>query len=249
MRVLIIEDEQPAARLLQRVLAAVEPEAEVLALLHSVEESVHWLQQNPAPDLILLDIQLGDGLSFDIFKQITVQSPVIFTTAYDAYTLRAFKLNSVDYLLKPIEPEELRAALLKFKQFFPASKAPDWQQLLVHFQKPAYRERLLIRSGTATLFIPISQAAYFYSEDGLSFVVPSSGKRSLLETTLEKLEQELDPGQFFRINRKLIVQISAIQRIEPYFNSRLSLQLTPDPTFEVIVSRERVADFKEWLDR
>ena len=252
MKVLIIEDEKPAARRLQQLLLQQRPQAGILAHLESVEHAVQWLQENPRPDLLFLDIQLADGLSFDIFREVEVPSPVIFTTAYDQYTLKAFKLNSIDYLLKPIDPEELQQALNKFDRFYGKAPLLDPRTLesLIHsFQAPAYKERFIVKIGQQITYIQVEDVRYFYSEDGLLFAQMQDKKRHALDYTLDQLESLLDPRFFFRLNRKAIVHINAIQKVSPYFNSRMIVELRPQPGFDAVVSRDRVSDFKNWLDK
>lgn len=252
MNILIIEDEQPAAKRLNNLILEHRPQFRILDALDSVEGAVQWLRAHPAPDLMFLDIQLADGLSFDIFNQVQVQSPVIFTTAYDQYTLKAFKLNSVDYLLKPIDPEELARALDKFDQFFGKKMNYDLQtiqQMIQGMAKPHYKERFLVRVGQQMTYIAVTDIQYFYSENGMAYAKTADNKRHLIDYTLEQLEETLDPASFFRINRKVITHIDAIQKIAPYFNSRLKLEIKPKADFDVIVSRERVGAFKNWLDR
>ena len=253
MHVLLIEDEAPAARQLTRLLASLRPDWQILDVIDSVEAAVHWLRTFSRPDLLLMDIQLADGMSFDIFRQVTVTTPVIFTTAYDEFTLKAFKVNSVDYLLKPIEEDELAAALQKFETIHPTpadALSPTLARLLAQLPtpQPACKERVVVKAGAQLLIIPVATLAYLYSDDGLTFGVDTSGKRHVLDYTIDEAAGFLAPAQFFRISRKVIVQVSAISRIHAYFNSRLKLDLQPGPAFEVIVSRERVAEFKAWLD-
>ena len=252
MKTLIIEDELPAAKRLLQLLQKLQPEAELLGTLDSIEAAVQWFLQHPMPDLIFLDIQLADGLSFDIFKEVQITAPVIFTTAYDQYTLRAFKLNSVDYLLKPIDPEELQQALDKYQRHFnnqPSFDPRTLEKLIQSFQKPTYKERFIVKSGQQLTFIQVDDIRYFYSEDGLLFAQMKDKKRHAVDYTLDQLETLLNPSDFFRVNRKVITQLTAIQKIAPYFNSRLMVELRPKADFEVIVSRDRVNDFKAWLDR
>ncbi len=251
MNILIVEDELPASKRLTSLLGQFRPKAQVLAALDSVKAAVQWLQQHPAPDLLFLDIHLGDGLCFEIFREVQVSSPVIFTTAYDQYTLQAFKLNSIDYLLKPIDPEELKAALLKYDQLHGHIINYDPQlirQLIQGLQQTEYKARFLVKTGNAFGFVPVQDMRYFYSEDGLVFGRIAEGKKFALDYTLETLEGVLNPREFFRINRKVILQAGSVARIHPYFNNRLKLDLLPAPDFEAIVSRERVSVFKEWMD-
>lgn len=256
MNVLLIEDEQPAARRLKRLLTDHRPDWHVVDVIDSVEATVQWLRTFPLPDLLFMDIQLADGISLDVFRQIAVRPPVIFTTAYDQYTLQAFKVNSVDYLLKPIDDDELEAALQKFESLRPETPTGNagspvdstLDKLLRYLTPPAYKERLLVKSGPQLLTVPVSSLAYLYSDEGLTFAVDTGGKRHLLDYTLDEAAAFLDPKPFFRISRKLIVHLPAIHRVHAYFNSRLKLDLLPTPPFEVLVSRERVGDFKAWLD-
>lgn len=250
MNVLIIEDEKPAARLLQRKLLKLGIEAETM--LHSVEESIEWFKANEHPDLIFLDIQLSDGLSFEIFESTTINSAVIFTTAYDEYALRAFKLNSIDYLLKPIDEDDLEAAVAKFRERQP--KAPnlslDFDQIKRMLSNPAektFKQRFTIKMGQHLKMISIEDAECFYSENKGTYIRTSDGRDYLLENTLEQLENELDPAKFFRVSRKFIISINAIKDIVVYTNSRLKVILPTYKEDEVIVSRERVGDFREWL--
>lgn len=252
MKILIIEDEQPAAKRLTQLIKKSLPDSEMVGSLDSVESAVQWLKSKAAPDLIFMDIQLADGLSFNIFQQVEVQSPVIFTTAYDQYTLKAFKVNSVDYLLKPIDPEEFRRAIEKYQRFFQQQKSYDAssiQQLLESLQKKDYKERFLVKVGQQITYLPTKEVAYFYSEDGLVQARHASGKKYFVDYSLDHLEGLLDPKDYFRISRKVVVRIEAIAKINTWFNSRLKLELTPKTDFDVIVSRERVGDFKRWLDK
>ncbi|RWW92036.1 LytR/AlgR family response regulator transcription factor [Flavobacterium cerinum] len=251
MNVIIIEDEKPAARLLQRKLQKLGVEAGVM--LHSVEESIEWFQNNPHPELIFLDIQLSDGLSFEIFDTIAIDSAVIFTTAYDEYALRAFKLNSIDYLLKPIDEDDLELAIKKFRERLPKlpSHSLDFDQIKRMLANPlekSYKKRFTVKMGQHLKMINIEDAECFYSENKGTYIHTTDGRNYLLECTLEQLETELDPAQFFRVSRKFIVCINAIKDIVVYTNSRLKVILPTYKEDEVIVSRERVNDFREWLN-
>lgn len=250
MNVLIIEDEKPAARLLQRKLQKLGIEAGTM--LHSVEESIEWFSNNPHPELIFLDIQLSDGLSFEIFESIAIDSAVIFTTAYDEYALRAFKLNSIDYLLKPIDEDDLETAVNKYRERQPKAQnvSLDFDQIKRMLANPAeknYKKRFTVKMGQHLKMINIEDAECFYSENKGTYIRTIDGRDYLLENTLEQLENELDPSKFFRISRKFIVSITAIKDIVVYSNSRLKIILPTYKDDEVIVSRERVNDFKEWL--
>ncbi len=252
MKTLIIEDERPAALRLKKLIKECAPKAEILEVIDSVEDAVKWLNTFEQPDLIFMDIQLADGLSFDIFQQTTIKSPVIFTTAYDQYSLKAFKVNSVDYLLKPIDPEELTKAMKKFEEIFKKPQTYDSsaiQALLNNIQSKKYKERFLVKTGQEFSYIPINDIAYFYSEDKIVCAKNVNGKRHILDYTLDQLEECLDPDFHFRINRKYIAKLSSINKINTYFNSRLKLELLPSPNDDVIVSRERVGNFKGWLDK
>ena len=251
MNVLIIEDEKPAARRLSRLLS--ELEMEVSTMLHSVEESIAWFQENPHPDLIFLDIQLSDGLSFEIFDEIEVKSAIIFTTAYDEYALQAFKLNSIDYLLKPIDEEELESAVKKYRNFKPESqKIPidfnDIKKLLVNPLEREFKKRFTAKVGQHLKIINADEVECFYSENKGTYAATSDGRSYLLDTTLEQLEEELEPQTFFRVSRKYYVNINHIGDIISYTNSRLQIKLKRFDEQEVIVSRERVRDFKLWLE-
>lgn len=251
MKVLIVEDELPAAKQLKKLVSAFRPQTQVLDILDSIETAVHWFSENPMPDLVFMDIQLADGLSFDIFKAVNISAPVIFTTAFDQYTLKAFKVNSVDYLLKPIEPEELQAAIVKFEQHYitsPAFDAPMLQQLLQTVNQPVYRTRFLIKLGQQLSFIQTTEVRYFFSANSLVYLKTQHNKKHLIDQSLDQLQHELDPKQFFRINRKAILCINGIQKIHPYFNSRLKIIVNPTPDFDLIVSRDRVGSFKNWLN-
>ena len=252
MKALIIEDERPAALRLTKLIQQQNPNAEIIEVIDSVEAAVNWLNVSEQPDLIFMDIQLADGLSFDIFRQTEIKSPVIFTTAYDQYALKAFKVNSVDYLLKPIDPDELTKALEKYEQVYhqPSNyNLADLADLMKNIQQKKYRERFLVKTGQQFSYIPVENIAYFYSEDKIVCAKNKNGKRHILDYTLDQLEGCLDPDAYFRINRKYITQLSAIQKINTYFNSRLQLELQPSPSDAVIVSRERVSNFKDWLDK
>jgi DNA-binding LytR/AlgR family response regulator len=250
MNIIIIEDEKPAARLLQRKLEKLG--LEVTTLLHSVEESIEWFSKNDHPDLIFLDIQLSDGLSFEIFEKVDIKSAVIFTTAYDEYALRAFKLNSVDYLLKPIDEDDLEVAITKFKNRLPKQELfqLDFNQIREMFSNPfdkMYKKRFTIKIGQHLKVISTDEIECFFSENKGTYIHTFDNRNYLIETTLEVLERELDAKDFFRISRKFIISLKAIKEIVVYNNSRLKLILPSYKEEEVIVSREKVADFKSWI--
>lgn len=251
MNVIIIEDEKPAARRLSRLLA--EQDIEVSTMLHSVDESIEWFQNNPHPDLIFLDIQLSDGLSFEIFDLVEVKSAIIFTTAYDEYALQAFKLNSIDYLLKPIDDEELESAVKKYRNFKPENQKisvdfNDIKKLLVNPLEREYKKRFTVRVGQHLKIINADDVECFYSENKGTYAATSDGRNYLLDTTLEQLEEELSPEMFFRVSRKFYVNVNHIGDIISYTNSRLQIKLNRFNEQEIIVSRERVKDFKLWLE-
>ena len=250
MNIIIIEDEKPSARRLQRMLTELDMEAQTM--LHSVEESIEWFQNNEHPDLIFLDIQLSDGLSFEIFETIEIKSAVIFTTAYDEYALQAFKLNSIDYLLKPIDEDDLAKAVSKYKEMTPNQKTvtldfDDIKKLLVNPIEREYKKRFSVKVGQHLKLINIDDIECFYSENKGTYAFTSEGRNYLLDTTLEQLEDELEPHKFFRISRKFFVNINAIKDMVSYTNSRLQIKLKTFNEQEVIVARERVKDFKTWL--
>ncbi len=263
MNVLIIEDEELAVRKLTRLLQEVDPTLHIVGTAASVRASVSWLEANSpgqpsAPDLILMDIELADGQSFEIFEQTTVTAPVIFTTSYDEYALRAFKVNSIDYLLKPIKRQELEASLEKHRRLSstPATEsAPQVsidalvQQLRQQAAPAEHRRRFLVRHLSQWVPIEVNDIAYFHSEDGVSLFRTRTNQKFSVDYTLDELEAMLDPSQFFRANRQFIVDISSVQQIHPYFNNKLKLTLKPTADDEVLVSRERATDFKKWMGK
>jgi len=250
MNVLIIEDEKPAARRLHRMLNDLG--VQVNEMLHSVEESIAWFQENEHPDLIFLDIQLSDGLSFEIFEHVQISSAIIFTTAYDEYALKAFKLNSIDYLLKPIDEDELKAAVDKYKsqhtkQSDVQLNFDDIRKLLVNPIDRKYKKRYTIKVGQHLKIISSEDIECFYSENKATYLHINTNRNYLLDGALEQVQTELDPENFFRVNRTFIVQINAIKDIVAYTNSRLKIILNSYKETEIIVSRERVKEFKNWI--
>jgi len=250
MNIIIIEDEKPAARLLQRKVEKLG--LQVNTLLHSVEEAIAWFSSHEHPDLIFLDIQLSDGLSFEIFETITIKSAVIFTTAYDEYALRAFKLNSIDYLLKPIDEDDLEAAVAKFKARNTAvpSLSLDFEMIKKMLVNPIdrhYKKRFTIKMGQQLKMIGIDEVECFYSENKGTYLHTYDNRDYLLDLTLEQLEADIDPAAFYRVSRKFIVSLQAIKEIQLYSNSRLKVILPTYKEDEIIVARERVNDFKTWL--
>ncbi|MBO0952521.1 LytR/AlgR family response regulator transcription factor [Fibrella forsythiae] len=260
MNVLIVEDEELAVRKLRKLIDAVEPALQVQGVTGSIEESVGWLQQHPAPDLIFMDIELADGQSFEIFEQVEVRSRVIFTTSYDEYALQAFRVNSIDYLLKPIQKEDLQRSLKKLRDLTAQEPAPiqpltlSIEKLLRELQGPGapaneYRKRFLVKQGQKLLSVETGEILYFYTDERFSFFKTRSGQRFLVDYTLDELADSLDPASFFRVNRGLIITHQAVEQIQPYFGNRLALTLKPVFDKEALVSREKVSDFKVWMGK
>ena len=251
MNVLIVEDEALAADRLEKILKEITPEITVLAKLGSIKESVKWLMLNSA-DLIFLDIQLSDGLSFSIFDQVSVQTPVIFTTAYDQYAIKAFQLNSVSYLLKPIRKNELAESLQKYKSL-KAAFSIDFEGLLSAIQgrKSEFRKRFLIQVADKFRKVEIEEIAYFYTTDGIVFLKTLDGFSYPADTSLDNLESTVDPAQFYRINRKYFVSMKSISQMFAWSRSRIKLVLKPlvDDDNETIVSIDRSNEFKKWLNK
>ncbi len=250
MNIIIIEDEKPAARLLQRKVEKMG--LEVNLMLHSVEEAIAWFQNNPHPDLIFLDIQLSDGLSFEIFETMEIKSAVIFTTAYDEYALRAFKLNSIDYLLKPIDEEDLEIAVNKFKSRTTTQNISlDFESIKRMLSNPTekeYKKRFSVKIGTQLKVINLDEIECIYSENKGTYIHTLDNRNYLIDNSLEIIEKELNPKQFFRISRKFIIPLHAVKEIQMYSNSRLKIILPTYKDDEVIVAREKVSDFKTWID-
>lgn len=251
MKALIIEDERPAARRLARMLEA--EQITVVHMLHSVAESITWFAENPDPDLIFLDIQLSDGLSFEIFDTVAVRSPIIFTTAFDEYALLAFKLNSIDYLLKPIDPDELLQALTKYRERVKETTAitvdfDDIRRMLINPVDQSYKKRFTVRVGQHLKILLAEEIECFFSENKGTYAATKDGRSYLMDTTLEQLETDLEPETFFRVSRKFYVNVHFIKDIIAYSNSRLKLMLQTYSDSEIIVARERVRDFKLWLE-
>ncbi len=251
-RALIVEDEILAAKRLQRLLQEVEAGIEVLAVLDSVKEAARWLATNEPPDLVFMDIQLGDGLSFEIFDIVEVTCPVIFITAYNQYALEAFKVHSIAYLVKPVSAEDLQQALAKYdaldKMFSKSAQRKQVQQMQAEFTT-GYKQRFLVKVGMHIKSVPVSEVAFFFSRHKATFLKTFAGEKYLLDYTLEQLTTMLDPQQFFRINRQYIVNLAAITEMVSIANSRIEVHLRQAEDNQVIVSRERVAAFKQWLDR
>ncbi len=258
MQIFIVEDEELAVKKLVKTLQAIDADLEVVGTADSIAASVEWLQSNPKPDLILMDIELADGQSFEIFNLTDVKSPVIFTTSYDEYALKAFKVNSVDYLLKPVQKDELESAISKFRQMketFRGEKPADTQisalvkELQQTLQHKEYRKRFLVKHSQKLLSIEMDRIAYFFSDDRLNFFKTFDDKKYVIDYTMDEIENMLDPDQYFRINRAFMVSIKCIDQIHDYFGNRLKLNLKPTIDKEALVSREKVAQFKDWMGK
>ncbi len=251
IKVLIIEDESATARRLQKLLAEIKPEIQVLASLESISQSVAWFASNPQPDLMFVDINLSDGLSFSIFEEAEVNCPVVFTTAYDQYAIQAFKVNSIDYLLKPVNKEALAASLLKFEKLKNNSKGVqiDYSKLAAALGQSGtnYLKRIVVRYGEVIKAMEVKDVAYFYSDEKLVFMTLKTGTTYPVDFTLDQLDSRLDSVDFFRVNRKFIISYHSIERMIAYSKSRVKISLNPPCEMEVISSTERSGDFKEWL--
>ncbi|TDQ16997.1 LytTR family two component transcriptional regulator [Algoriphagus boseongensis] len=250
MKILIIEDEKPAANRLIRLLQEYFPEDQLIGNLDTISSAVRWLSENSSPDLLFCDIQLADGLSFEIFKKVQVKAPVIFTTAYDQYAIQAFQVNAIDYLLKPIDPKDLDRAVEKFKS---RKTQPNLDleliKSLLQPQEKSFKSRFLVRFGEKIQSIPVEEIAFFFSEERVTFLQTDAGKKFVLDSTLEQVENQVDPEVFFRINRKYLSRIEAVEEVFSYSNSRLKVKLHHCPDQDILISREKVAEFKAWLDR
>lgn len=255
MKVLIIEDEPFAQTELKRLLDKSDRTIEVLECIDSVEDSVEWLSGNPAPDLIFMDIQLSDGISFEIFKLTEVKAPVIFTTAYDEYAIQAFKVNSIDYLLKPVKQKELNNALLKFKTLHEKadqqSQAISLHQIeqLLSAGMPKFKSRFIAKIGDQLKHIGVDDIAYLKAEDNEVVLITKNNNRYIIDYTLDQLGGLMDPNRFFRANRSYLITIGSIGKISKYFNSRLHIELIPKTEDTVLISRVRVPDFLKWIDK
>ena len=251
MKVLIVEDEIAAARRLAKMLQSIEPNSELLAITDSISSTIAWLKENKEPELILLDIHLADGSSFKIFDQVKVKSSIIFTTAYDQYAIQAFKVNSVDYLLKPIKPEELAFSLSKYKEKKKEIPPFEIEKLINELRKPqqTFQQRFIVHFADKLKSIEINSIAYFMAMEKAVYLVSNDGHRYAIDYTIEKLEEVLDPQISYRINRKFIVSFASIKGMYSYSKSRVKVDLIPNPETEVIVSSERAAGFKEWLNQ
>lgn len=253
MKVLIVEDEKSASKRLINLLNELDPAIEVLQVLDTVKRTADWFRHNRVPDLLFLDIHLADGLSFDVFEDVDIACPVIFTTAYDQYALKAFEVHSIDYLLKPIDSQKLEKALGKYRMMVkPAGSMLDasvLQQALDMMQGKRYKERFIVKYGEHIRSIAVDDICCFFSEEKITFFKIYQGRKFVVDYTLEQVEQLVDPGNFFRINRKYIIHVDAIEDVVVYSNSRLKLVVKHLTDVDTIVAREKVQAFKSWLDR
>jgi two-component system, LytTR family, response regulator LytT len=259
MKVLIVEDEELAVKKIRKTLSEVDADAIIMGVTDSIQGTVNWLQENPSPDLILMDIELSDGQSFEIFSRTKVSSAVVFTTSYDEYALKAFKVNSIDYLLKPIQKEDLEAALNKYKQMqnlYASNKARTdlnmeflVKELKQKLQPKEYRKRFLVKHGQKLVSIDVEEIAYFFSDGRLNFFKTYDNRKFVVDYTMDELEDMLDPERYFRISRSFYVSVNSIDQIHDYFGNRLLLNLKPAVDKESIVSREKVTDFKKWMGK
>ncbi len=252
MKVVIVEDEVPAASRLAKLIKDIDGDISILQKIDSVESAIKYFGENNEADLIFMDIQLADGLSFDVFAEVNISAPVIFTTAFDQYTLRAFKVNSIDYLLKPIDEKELQQAISKYKKLYKeesktGNTAEKILKALQEINGAKYKERLLIKKGQQLSYLKTEMLAHCYADGKLCFAIDTDGNKFMLENNLSQLETQLSPDNFFRINRHLLVNIESVKKVHTWFGGRLKVELHPVSSADTIVSRERVNDFKQWL--
>jgi len=253
MKVLIIEDELQAAERLESLVRQLSPESTVVAKLDSIKRSIEFFKNGRSVDLIFMDIQLADGLSFEIFEKVEIKSPIIFTTAYNEYALKAFKVNSIDYILKPVDKEELSAAFKKYDllvgKLIPQEKMIESIGYAMQMLTKKYKERFVIKVGEHLKSVDVKDILFFYSLEKATFAQTTEGRKHIIDFTLDQLEGLIDPNRFYRINRKYFVAVDSIQDMISFTNSRLKLLLRTSDDSEVIVARERVQEFKDWLDR
>jgi DNA-binding LytR/AlgR family response regulator len=260
MKILIVEDEDLAVKKMKKTLMSLDEAAMVVGEADSIKSTVSWLQNNPAPDLILMDIELADGQSFEIFNHVQVKSPVIFITSYDEYALKAFKVNSVDYLLKPVQKEDLQAALEKYREMkkiynegtpaaAPISIDDLVKELQQKLQTKEFRKRFLVKHGQKLVSVEVEEIAYFFSDGRLNFFKTFDNRKFVVDYTMDELNEMLDPDKYFRISRSFFISVDSVSQIHDYFGNRLILNLKPETDKEAIVSREKVTDFKTWLGK
>ena len=258
MKIFIVEDEDLAVKKLQKTLNSIGGDLDVVGNANSIVSAVEWLKENPPPDLILMDIELSDGQSFEIFNLTDVKSPVIFTTSYDEFALKAFKVNSLDYLLKPVQKDELENAIAKFqnlKEVYGGQQKQESpiqalvKELQQTLQTKEYRKRFLVKHLQKLVSVDVSSIAYFYSDERLSFFKTDDDKKYMTDYTIDEIENMVDPAQFFRINRAFLISIKSVDQINDYFGNRLKLTLKPSIDKEALVSREKVTEFKNWMGK
>jgi DNA-binding LytR/AlgR family response regulator len=246
MRIVIIEDETPAATRLEKMLKSINADIEIIAQLDSIEASLTWIEHNDLPDLIMMDIHLADGSCFEIFNFTKITCPIIFTTAYDEYAIQAFKVNVIDYLMKPINKTELEKALEKYNMLFTKSAEFDYSKITQDLA-PQYLIRFLIKLGQSFRLVDTKDVAYFFTENKMTYLIQQDGKQHVVDFSMEKLETSLDPKVYFRVNRQFIIGINAIQKLHTHSKSRVKIDLTPPSKEECIVSSEKSSEFKRWL--
>ena len=252
MKILIIEDEAPAFRRLQKVLEEINPDIEIVEVIDSVEESVKWFKTHNAPDLIFMDIQLSDGISFEIFEKVKITKPVIFTTAFDEYMLKAFKVNSIDYLLKPVKKEELEGSLNKYnnlKNSFSGNSPLDLNALIgqIRMDDKKFKSRFLIKQGERLISIETEDVAYFYTKNGVVYLVTLGDKKYLMDFNLDELSNQLDPDKFYRANRQYLISFQSIKETQKYFKGKLLVELNKPAEEPITISSEKSSEFKSWL--
>lgn len=247
MKVLIIEDEAPAYRRLEKLIRESDPSAEVVGIIQSVKEGIAWFKVNPSPDLIFSDIQLADDLSFTIFRQLNITIPIIFITAFDEYAINAFKFYSIDYLLKPVSADDLKNSLIKYKNMHRSSSLNNFDELFSRLVEKKYRERMLVYSGDSLIPVSCSNIAYFVSEDGTTILVTTDNKKYCVGESLDTLEAELNPKDFFRANRQYLVSSKSIHKIYNFGNQKLKLTLNHSGDEGIIISKLKATAFKNWL--
>ena len=253
MKTLIIEDEYPAIERLKKLIQEIEPKIEILDTIDSVQAACVWFARHEPPELIFSDVQLSDGICFEIFETLDIQCPIIFTTAYDEYAIRAFKLKGIDYLLKPIKKGELAAAIQKFYQMKQPLAPVDLQLHMLSLlqalqpQQTSYKSRFLVKGNDKLIPVAASDIAYCYTAQDIVYLMRHNGRKHSIDFKMDQLEELLDPAQFYRVNRQFLCQITAIDQVHPYFNGRLKLLISPAPAEEVIVSRDKAKPLKDWL--
>jgi DNA-binding LytR/AlgR family response regulator len=251
IRTLIIEDEAPAAKRLKKLLENLAPDIEILGIIDTVESAVKWFETHPRPDLIMLDIQLGDGLSFEIFRKTEINSHVIFTTAYDEYAIKAFELNSIDYLLKPVDETRLANSLVKFRKLQPSTQSVNLVKLLESIENKSdrFKKRFVVNIANKLKVVDTSEIAYFYSKEKNTFLCTSDNRHYPLDFSLDHIEELLNPATFFRVSRQIIVNFNNIAKIDILSKSRIKIETNPPSNEEMLVSSARTSDFRVWLDK